>query len=244
MKIRKLIRKTNGCIKNIYFGCRPHIFFGWLRPFIFLVSNSLTLSKWMSRQEKKKILNDFFLIKRYYSKRYQLYEYVVNTAGLKDTPIHYIEFGVGAGKSIRWWVEHIDHPDSRFYGFDTFEGLPENWGTFRKGDMNSQIPQLADERVVFIKGLFQETVPGFIRHQYVHQHRKVIHFDADLFSSTLYALTSMAPLLQPGDILLFDEFNVPNHEFLAFRMFTESYYIKPKLLGAVNNYLQVAFIIQ
>ena len=71
----------------------------------------------------------------------------------------------------------------------------------------------------------------------------MIHLDADLFSSTLYALTSMAPCLNTGDILFFDEFNVPNHEFLAFKIFTESYYVKTKLLGAVNNYYQTAFII-
>ena len=198
----------------------------------------------MSQQEKKTILNDFFQIKRNYSKRYQLFEYIIHTAGLKDTPIDYIEFGVSAGNSIKWWAEHITHPDSRLYGFDTFEGLPEDWGTFRKGDMNSQLPLIDDERIIFIKGLFQETVPTFIGRQHDQKRRKVIHFDADLFSSTLYALTSMAPLLQSGDILFFDEFNVPNHEFLAFKMFTESYYITPKLLGAVNNYLQVAFMIQ
>ena len=73
---------------------------------------------------------------------------------------------------------------------------------------------------------------------------KVIHLDADLFSSTLFALTSMAPYLRKGDILLFDEFNVPNHESLAFRMFCESYYVRTKLIGAVNNYLQVALIIE
>jgi hypothetical protein len=54
----------------------------------------------------------------------------------------------------------------------------------------------------------------------------------------------MAPYLRKGDILIFDEFNVPNHEFLAFRIFTESYYIKTRLIGAVNNYLQVALIIE
>ncbi|MDR2886523.1 MAG: hypothetical protein LBV26_00725 [Bacteroidales bacterium] len=53
----------------------------------------------------------------------------------------------------------------------------------------------------------------------------------------------MAPHLNAGDILFFDEFNVPNHEFLAFKIFTESYYVKTKLIGAVNNYYQTAFVI-
>ena len=65
--------------------------------------------------------------------------------------------------------------------------------------------------------------------------------DADLFSSTLFVLTSLANYLKEGDIVMFDEFNVPNHEFMAFKYFTESYYIKFELIGAVNNYYQVAF---
>ena len=43
---------------------------------------------------------------------------------------------------------------------------------------------------------------------------------------------------------LFDEFNVPNHEFYAFKLFTESFYVKTRLLGAVNNFYQVALIIE
>ena len=68
--------------------------------------------------------------------------------------------------------------------------------------------------------------------------------DADLYSSTLYVLTSIARYLKPGDIIFFDEFNVPNHEFAAFNQFVSSYYIKYELLGAVNNYYQIAIKIK
>lgn len=64
--------------------------------------------------------------------------------------------------------------------------------------------------------------------------------DADLFSSTLYVLTSLAPFLKSGDIIIFDEFNVPNHEFLAFEAFINSYYFEYEVLGAVNNYYNLA----
>ena len=242
--MKRLIRKTVTLFKNLVLWLRPHIYLGWLRSALFLTANTLSLSKWISQQNKKGILNDFFCLKRNYGKRFQLYEYVISRSTLGDEPFDYVEFGVSAGHSIRWWSERICHPDSRFYGFDTFEGLPENWGTFRKGDMNSMIPQINDKRVRFFKGLFQDTVPVFVKETFLSQRRKVIHLDADLFSSTLYALTSMAPLLNSGDILFFDEFNVPNHEFLAFKIFTESYYVKTELLGATNNYYQVAFMIQ
>lgn len=70
--------------------------------------------------------------------------------------------------------------------------------------------------------------------------RKVVHLDADLFSSTLLVLTSLAGRLKLGDVLIFDEFCVPNHEFFAFDVFTEMFDFKYELLGAANNYLQVA----
>lgn len=68
--------------------------------------------------------------------------------------------------------------------------------------------------------------------------------DADLFTSTIYVLTSLAPYIRKGDIIIFDEFNVPNHEFLAYKIFTDSFNVKFRLIGAVNNFFQVAFIIE
>ena len=242
--MRRLIRKTFTYLKSIIFWSKPHLYFGWLHVALFWFANLLSLSKWISKQEKKAILNDFFQLRRDYSKRYKLYEYVINKFGLKDEPLDFIEFGVLGGCSIKWWSDHLIHQKARFFGFDSFEGLPENWGMYRKGDMCITMPRFEDERIILIKGLFQETLPCFLKNQYECLNRKVIHLDADLFSSTLFVLTSIAPILRSGDILFFDEFNVPNHEFLAFKIFTESYYIKIKILGAMNNYAQVAFMIE
>lgn len=209
-----------------------------------MTSNIITLTKWIADQDKRGILNDFYSPKRDYNKRYQRYQYVVDKLSLKDANIDNLEFGVCNGNSFQWWVNNSHNVHSKFYGFDTFEGLPEDWGTFNKGDMAANIPILIDNRAEFIKGLFQETLPSFLLNQKKRSEtRKIIHLDADLFSSTLYTLTSLAPYLKKGDILLFDEFNVPNHEFFAFKMFCDSYYIKTRLLGAVNNYYQVALII-
>jgi hypothetical protein len=68
--------------------------------------------------------------------------------------------------------------------------------------------------------------------------------DADLFSSTLYALTTLHPFIKKDDILIFDEFNVPTHEFKAFMDYVDSYYIQYEILAAVNNYFQVAIRIK
>jgi hypothetical protein len=68
--------------------------------------------------------------------------------------------------------------------------------------------------------------------------------DADIYSATLYVLTSLAPFLKKGDIIFFDEFNVPLHEFKAFSEWVSSFYINYEVLGAVNNFYQVAIKIK
>lgn len=203
------------------------------------ISQMAALSSWI-KKHRNTAFSDFYSYKFDYARRYKLYRHLIETEKLNDA-IDYIEFGVSKGDSIKWWVENITDPRAKFYGFDTFTGLPEDWGSFKKGDManNNKPPDLKDDRCRFYQGLFQQTLPLFI-HSCSPNARKVIHMDADLYSSTLYALTTVSPLLKKGDLIIFDEFNVPMHEFKAFTEWTESYYIKYEVLGAVNNFYQVA----
>jgi hypothetical protein len=234
--------KLNRVIKDFILFLRPYAYFGRSVGFFRTVANTLSLSTWISRNNKELKFSDFHTWRRDYNKREQLYEFVVNELNLDSENLDYLEFGVAAGNSFFWWTKRLKNKGTRFWGFDTFEGLPENWGFFSKGDMRSEIPAVDDDRVTFIKGLFQETLPEFLKGNRIEKNRrKIIHLDADLFSSTLFTLTSLAPFLNEGDVLFFDEFNVPNHEFLAFKYFSESYLISTKVLGAVNNFLQVAF---
>jgi len=102
------------------------------------------------------------------------------------------------------------------------------------------VPILTDTRVKFFPGLFQHTVPGFLE-EMNKGCRNVIMMDADLYSATLYALTSLAPFLKKNDIIFFDEFAVPTHEFKAFIDFTQSYYFDFQLIAAASNYYFAAF---
>ena len=68
----------------------------------------------------------------------------------------------------------------------------------------------------------------------------IVHIDADLYSATLFVLTSIYPFLKKNDIIIFDEFNVANHEFKAFMAFVDAFYFKYEVIGAANNFYQLA----
>ena len=239
--IKKNFFQMKVFLKNLLIFLKPHIFFGFLnKPLLFLY-NFLSISKWISNQKKGGIINDYYSPIKNYNKRIKLYEAVLESYNLQNEPIIYLEFGVFSGNSYIWWLNSNLNINSKFFGFDTFEGLPESWEKYKKGDFKGTIPQLDDKRAKFVKGLFQDTLFPFLRNENIDNYKKVIHLDADLFTSTLFVLTSLAPYLNKGDIIIFDEFNVPNHEFYAWEMFIKSYYVEYKLIGSVNNYFAVAF---
>jgi O-methyltransferase len=242
--MRNFLRKANSTIKDFLLVSRIGILFVPLRFLFRFLYNFSLLSSWVNRHSSNVPFSDFYKPFRRYADRVKLHEYVTGQMGLDEKPIQYLEFGVAGGTSFAWWVKANHHPNSRFYGFDTFEGLPEDWHFFKKGAFSFDIPFMDDSRGTFIKGLFQNTLYKFLReYERNTDHAaftRVVHMDADLYSSTLFALTSMAPFLREGDIILFDEFNIPNHEFAAWSDFVRSYYIQYEVVGAVNNFYQVA----
>jgi O-methyltransferase len=229
--------RMRGKLKGIFFLFRLHkIFPANIFEFIAYLTR---LSRWINRNANIGY-TDYYTSKLNNNKREDLYAHVVKVENL-NTPIDYLEFGVSRGVSFRWWVNKITDGGARFYGFDTFTGLPEAWGKFQKGDMDNKCkpPEIDDTRVNFYQGLFQQTLTGFLK-TYVPNRKRVIHLDADIYSATIYALTTMSPYIQKGDILFFDEFNVPLHEFKAFIEWTSSFYIDYEVIGSMNNFHQVA----
>ncbi len=141
----------------------------------------------------------------------------------------YLEFGVYKGESMKYFRANLNS-ESTCVGFDTFTGLPEVWNSNPKGkfDVNGAIPNI--ENVLWKQGLFQDTLPQFIRDNSVGlKHKLIIHLDADLYSSTSFILYNLYPYLKSGDIILFDEyfsFRNGNHEFKSFHDFLETYHIE------------------
>src|SRR5258705_1610059 len=177
-------------IKISFIYLRLHVFFNL---FSGLFSNLNYLSKLSSWAKKnRKIEYNDFPSKWNYEKRYPLYKWVLEKETLTLNPVNYLEFGVASGQSFRWFLSQITNPGSHFYGFDTFTGLPEDFGVYKKGmfNNNTQAPQIDDKRIKFYQGLFQQTLPGFLN-ELDNTRRNIIMMDADLYSATLYVLTSL-----------------------------------------------------
>ena len=215
---------------NLHIAVEP--FSNILQKFIALSK----LSKWR-KQTPVHHYNDFYKKSYDYEQRYVVYQIIAEKYGLDTDPINFIEFGVEEGNSLKWWIEKNVNQESLFFGLDTFEGLPEDWGSFKKGSMQFSIDKVIinDERVRLIKGLIQNTVNETLL-KLRPSSRTVYHMDADLFSSTLVALTQSFRFFKAGDLILFDEFSTPTHEFWAFKLFSESFYLKYEVVVAACNF--------
>jgi O-methyltransferase len=151
------------------------------------------------------------------------------------------------GESIRRWSQLNTSPNSRFFGFDSFEGLPEEWSGVPKGSYSAkgELPAIDDPRVHFVKGWFQETVPNFLMgYKAVEKNRLVIYNDCDLYSSTLFCLTQFNSVMTPGTILIFDEFGDLLHEFRAFLDYSHAYMRKYKVLVTTPGFVQIGLMFE
>jgi hypothetical protein len=127
----------------------------------------------------------------------------------------YLEFGVFTGGSMRWWSRHLTEPGAKLVGFDSFEGLPEDWrhGVAAGHFKTEGPPHIDDSRVSFEVGWFEETLPRFA----VPKHdQMILNLDCDIYSSASTVLRWAEPYLRPGTLIYFDEFPDRDHEMKAF----------------------------
>ena len=149
--------------------------------------------------------------------RWALFDAAVARAD-RNRPMY--EFGVWMGNSFRYLIDSFPAG----FGFDTFEGLPENWHGLPPGTYSSfgQVPNILGAD--FITGEFRDTLPGFFGE--ARPMAGLINFDADLYSSTMTALTHAAPVIDDRTVLIFDELivnrNWEQDEFRALREFCEA----------------------
>jgi hypothetical protein len=146
----------------------------------------------------------------------------------------YLEFGVGGGRSMRWWSQHLSQPGAKLVGFDSFQGLPEDWSPwYRAGAFAvGAPPQIDDSRVSFHVGWFDETLPGFT----APDHDQIIlNVDCDLYSSAATVLHWAEPYLRPGTLIYFDEFPDRDHERKAFNELSERSSFRFKPVAVARN---------
>lgn len=158
--------------------------------------------------------------------------------------IDYLEFGVAEGGTFGHWLELNTNAHSRFFGFDSFEGLPEDWN-LRQGSggfsTGGKPPQTSDRRAEFIIGWFQDTLAGFLA-SYTPASQLVIHIDCDLYSSTLYCLTALDKFIVPGTVVVFDEFYDPLHEYRALVDYCTAYGRRFDLIATTQGAVQAAVV--
>jgi hypothetical protein len=161
----------------------------------------------------------------------ELLSYALSRATLEGL---YAEFGVNQGGTINYIAKK--KPDHMIHGFDSFEGLPEDWAgnsTFAGYfNCNGTLPKVA-ENVVLHKGWFKDTVPKFASN--CPGPMAFLHVDCDLYSSTVTIFKALGDRIVPGTVIVFDEyFNYPNwtsHEHKAFREFMAASGKKFKYIG-------------
>ena len=143
-----------------------------------------------------------------FASRDQVLELAVSLA--RPVAGHIVEFGVFQGRSARTlrgelWVSRLwDRRQrvKRIYACDSFLGLPGAYENLPAGNFATRVPRLVGVRIV--EGFFEHSLTPELAREVGRV--SLAHFDADLHSSTACALNWVTPLLQPGSLLLFDEF--------------------------------------
>ena len=118
---------------------------------------------------------------------------------------HFLEFGVNTGATLRQCAEAL--PDQQFFGFDSFRGLPEDWGgtNLLKGrfDRGGKLPKMPNN-VELVSGWFEDSIP-----EWKKKHAGPIgfcHVDSDLYSSAVTIFTELEEFFVDGTIIAFDEY--------------------------------------
>jgi hypothetical protein len=154
-----------------------------------------------------------------------------------------LEFGVYSGRTVNL-IASLEA--GKVFGFDSFEGLPEDWrADFRKGAFKrTDLPRVAPN-VELVVGWFENTLPAFLA---AHPGPvSFLHVDCDLYGSTQTIFQHLVGRIGPGAVIVFDEyFNYVgwrNHEFKAFAEFIAASGLSYRYFGAVPSHQQVGVVI-
>lgn len=171
--------------------------------------------KWQSTLSAAEFVKNHIGVEKHMS-NYELRQQAL--AGLPNDGL-FLEFGVFRG----FWLNIMSEirPDVRFFGFDSFEGLPSPWSFYPKGyfDLKGTLPEVR-ENVTLIKGWFEDTLQDFLK-----EHTSPIHFidlDCDLYAPSKFVLNCVRQRIHKGTKILLDDFlTQPNWENEQFKAWQE-----------------------
>lgn len=178
-----------------------------------------------------------------FNRREELWEYALQKVSVTGT---FAEFGVWKGNSINWFARN--RPQEKWFGFDSFEGLSEDWAGWElsKGAFNlhGRLP-VVEHNVELIKGWFDQTIPAFLARSEPSGF-SFIHLDSDTYGAAKCVLNLIKPHLQMGTVIIFDEyFGYPGWrqgEFLAWREFVDYHKLTYEYLGFSNEEVAVRLL--
>lgn len=156
---------------------------------------------------------------------------------------YYMEFGCHEAKTMRLAWRHTQYLFNWTYlAFDSFEGLPEieqidRQEIWQKGKLKTEEQHFVDlvtgagmprERLRTVKGFYDASLTPALAQQLLPRKAAVIYIDCDLYKSTVPILRFIPPFLQPGTIIVFDDWNCfggdpARGERLAWREFREAH---------------------
>jgi len=162
------------------------------------------------------------------------------------SPCDILEFGCFKATSLNYFSKRL--PNNKFYGFDSFQGLPSDWfgqhipkGTF---DLKMNLPKVS-KNVELIPGWFDESLPKFFETNF-HLNVCFLHIDSDTYDSARIVLMNAKNILKPGVLVLFDEYlsypNWENGEFKAWKEFCSQNSIQYRYLGFANEQALIEII--
>lgn len=152
-----------------------------------------------------------------------------------------LDLGVFTGWSTKQLANL--YPQKTIYGFDSFEGLPENWSHALKGDFGNivSLPEMP-KNVMLIKGWFDETLPIWSSN-HKDEVISILRIDCDIYSSTKTVFESLGSHIRSGTLIIFDEYfgyyDWKQHEHKAFIEFVEETKIKYRFLSYGLTYAMV-----
>jgi hypothetical protein len=117
-----------------------------------------------------------------------------------------LEFGVYKGGMINHQAKKF--PDLNFVGFDSFEGLSEQWSGMaseKTFDLGGRLPGVR-RNVSLVKGWFAESGPRWKAENSAADIPLLVHIDCDTYAATVDVLEFCSGYVEHGLVIHFDDY--------------------------------------